>query len=74
MTEVTWIQNFGYSADGYSRMDRGGGAKVGGFFFALSTPEINYMALKGPFSTRERRDEAIQQEISKHDATAYNGA
>ena len=74
MTEVKWIQNFGYSADGYYRIERGGGSKVGGFFFALSTPEINYMALKGPFSTRERRDEAIQQEISKHDATAYNGA
>ena len=74
MTEVTWIQNFGYSADGYYRIERWGGSKVGGFFFALSTPEINYMTLKGPFSTRERRDEAIQQEISKHDATAYNGA
>ena len=74
MTEVKWLQNFGYSADGYYRIEKWGGSKVGGFFFALSTPEIIYMVIKGPFSTKERRDESIQQEISKHDATAYNGA
>ena len=74
MTEVKWLPNFGYSADGYYRIEKWGGSKVGGFFFALSTPEINYMVIKGQFSTKERRDETIQQEISKHDATAYNGA
>jgi len=74
VTDIKWTQNFGYSVDGYYRVEKWGGSKVGGLFFALSTSEINYMVVKGPFSTRESRDEAIQQEINENDATAYSGA
>ncbi len=67
MTEIKWLQNFGYSDEGYYRVERWGGSKTGGFFFALSTPEVNYMKIRGPFSTKERRDESIQQTIKEHD-------
>ena len=73
MTGIKWKQNFGYSDDGYYRIERWGGAATG-YNFALSTKEVNYLKVAGPFSPRERRDEEIQEAIKKHDSTAYNGA
>ena len=73
MTVIKWKQNFGYSDDGYYRVERWGGPAIG-YNFALSTKEVNYLKVSGPFLTKERRDEEIQEAIAKHDSTAYNGA
>ena len=55
--KIDWIQNFGYTDDGY-RCERWGGAAVG-FYFALSTAEENYKVVKGPFASAERRNNEI---------------
>ncbi len=70
---IKWIQNFGYSEDGYYRIEKWGGASVG-FYYGLSTPEENYMKVGGPFCSAERRNREIDSAIRKHDSTAYNGA
>ena len=72
MTVIKWKQNFGYSEDGYYRIEKWGGADTG-YSFALSTKDVNYLKVCGPFLTKEIRDEEIQDAIAKHDATAYNG-
>ena len=73
MTVIKWKQNFGYSDDGYYRIERCGAADTG-YNFALSTKEVNYLKVSGPFLTREIRDAEIQDAITKHDSTACNGA
>ena len=73
MTVIKWKQNFGYSDDGYYRVERWGGASTV-YNFALSTKEVNYLKVSCPFLTREIRDAEIQDAITKHDSTAYNGA
>jgi|TARA_Y100000310_G_scaffold242734_1_gene246939 hypothetical protein len=70
---ITWIQNFGYTDDGYYRCEKWGGAAVG-FFYALSTPEQNYMKVDGPFCSAEKRNRELENSIKEHDSTAYNGA
>ena len=60
MTDVKWIQNFGYSEDGRYRIEKWGGAAMG-YSYALSTPERNYIKVDGPFATRERRDHEMQK-------------
>ena len=73
MTVIKWKQNFGYSEDGYYRIERWGGPAIG-YNFALSTKDFNYLKVSGTFLTREIRDADIQEAITKHDSTAYNGA
>tara|TARA_Y100001951_G_C11241837_1_gene240991 strand:- start:445 stop:648 length:204 start_codon:yes stop_codon:yes gene_type:complete len=67
------MQNFGYSDDGYYRIEKWGGSAMG-FSYALSTPDKNYMKVGGPFHSQEKRDYEMRKSIEENDKTAYNGA
>ena len=73
MTDIKWMQNFGYSDDGRYRIEKWGGSAMG-YSYALSTPEKNYIKVAGPFSTLERRNYEVGKAMEEYNKTDDNGA